>query len=66
MSKHIGHDDECGYRFRIVGIDATNQTVSIQYESTAWDTGRGQTESLLCTEFLERLAAGRFEIRPAA
>jgi hypothetical protein len=66
MSKHIGQDHERGYRFRIVGIDATNQTVSIQYEATAWDTSNRLTESLLCTEFLERLAAGRFEIRPAA
>lgn len=65
MSKHIGHDHEHGYRFRIVGIDATKQTVAIQYEATAWDDGNGMTESLLCTEFLERLAAGRFEIRPA-
>lgn len=65
MSKHIGHDHAQGYRFRIVGIDAANQTVAIQYETTAWLAGRELIEQLSCADFVEQLVSGRFEIRPA-
>ena len=65
MSKHIGHDHPQGYRFRIVDIDAASQTVAIRYEQTAWLRNGEVTEELSCTDFLEALAAGRFEIRPA-
>ena len=63
MSKHVGHDHERGYRFHIVGIDAANQVIAIQYESSAWLSDSDRTEQLPCAEFVERLAAGRFEIR---
>lgn len=65
MNKHVGHDHVQGYRFHIVDIDPVNQTVAIQYESTAWMKDRELTEELPCADFLEHLAAGRFEIRPA-
>lgn len=65
MSKHIGHDHERASRFHIVDIDAAKHIIAIEYERTAWLSGCELTETLSCTEFLEQLAAGRYEIRPA-